>query len=247
MEWTETFFGKYYLKTHYPVLTEEKNKNQADFIDSVLGLTKNAKILDIPCGHGRHSILLAEKGYNITGVDFSEEFINIAKEKSSHLNNIEFILKDMRKIDYENEFDGIISMFTSFGYFSEKENLELLQKLIRSLKKGGRILIDTINREWAVKNIGKLSRSWLVYPEDNITFLASNTFNVFTGKMKSEQIIIENGEKFEQEQDIRLYTYTELKTLLGLCGARIIDSYGNFDYEDYSATSDNMIIIAEKI
>lgn len=77
--------------------------------------------------------------------------------------------------------------------------------------------------------------------------MASNTFNVFTGKMKSEQIIIENGQKFEQEQDIRLYTYTELKTLLGLCGARIIDSYGNFDYEDYSATSDNMIVIAEKI
>ncbi|MFN8672319.1 MAG: class I SAM-dependent methyltransferase [Candidatus Sericytochromatia bacterium] len=247
MEWTDNFFGKYYLKTHFPVLTEDKNKQQVDFITNVLALPEKANILDAPCGHGRHSILLAKQGFEVTGIDFKEEFIDIAKENSKELNNTNFILQDIRKINFEEKFDAIINMFTSFGYFSDKENLELLQSYIKALKKGGKLLIDVINREWAVKNIGKISRSWLVYPEDNITFLASNSFDIFTGRMRSEQIIMENFVKFEQFQDIRLYSYTELKTLLGLCGAIITESYGNFEYESYNMNSDNMIIIAEKL
>lgn len=245
--WTEKFFDKYYLKTHFPVLTEEKNKQQVDFIESVLKPEKNAKILDLPCGYGRHSILLAERGYNVTGIDFKEEFINIAKENAKHLDNVNFIVNDMRKINYENEFDFVMNIFTSFGYFSEKENIEVLRSMVKALKKGGKIIIETINREWALKNIGKISRSWLVYPEDNITFLASNTFNIITGRMLSEQIIIDKGERFDQKQDIRLFTYTELKTFLGLCGAIVTEAYGDFDRTLYSQSADHMIVIAEKI
>jgi 2-polyprenyl-3-methyl-5-hydroxy-6-metoxy-1,4-benzoquinol methylase len=246
MSWTENFFGKYYLKTHLPVLTEEKTIEETDFIEEALKLTKGASILDVPCGHGRHSIQLARRGYNVTGVDIQPDFIALARENSQDIENLNFMVEDMRKISYENEFDAVINLFTSFGYFSEAENFYFLKAMVKSLKKGGKLLIDTVNREWAMNNTGTISQAWLVYPPDNIAFLANNSFNVYTSRMISDQAIIDNGERYVQQQDIRLYTYTEMNTLLKLNGMEITAVYGNVYQADYSASTTNMIIVAEK-
>jgi len=246
MSWTEKFFGKYYLQTHLPVLTETKTIEETDFIMEALKLDKGAAILDLPCGHGRHAIKLAQRGYNVTGMDIQADFITLAKEEAGEQENLSFLSGDMRKISYDNEFDAVINLFTSFGYFSEQENFDLLRSMSKSLKKGGKLLIDTVNREWAMNNTGTVNQAWLVYPPDNIAFLANNSFNVYTGRMISDQVIVDNGERYEQMQDIRLYTYTEIKTLLSFCGMEISASYGNVYQDEYSAASSNMIIIAEK-
>lgn len=248
MHWTETFFGKYYLPTHMPVLKDEKTLAEVNFMESCLGLEKGSNILDIPCGHGRHSITLAERGYNVTGIDFQKDFIQLAKENSKHLSNIEFIVSDMRTIDYENKFDGIINFFTSFGYFSEEENVEVMKKFSKALKKGGKILIETVNREWAVKNIGEIKQSWMLYPDnENITFIANNVFDILTGRMISRQAIINKDERYLQDQDIRLYAYTEMKDILDRSGLKILECFGDISKDSYDEDSSSMIIIAEKI
>ncbi len=248
MSWTEQFFGKYYLPTHLPVLTEEKTKAEVDFIEEALELKKGSTILDIPCGHGRHSLLLAERGYKVTGLDNQEDFLNIAWENVRNIPNINFIKMDMREIAFKNEFDAIISFFTSFGYFSEQENFDFLKSMAKALKKKGKIIIDTVNREWTLghTNASATDQAWIIYPPENVTFLANNMFNIFTGRLISEQVIIDKGERYEQIQDIRLYLYTEMKTLLKLVGLEIIATYGNIDMTEYSINTPNMIIIAEK-
>lgn len=246
MSWTEKFFGKYYLQTHLPVLTETKTTEETDFIEAVLKLSKGAEILDVPCGHGRHAIQLAHRGYRVTGVDIQEDFIALAKEESEGVEGLHFQVADMRSISFDNEFDAVLNLFTSFGYFSEPENLAFLRAMAKSLKKGGKLLIDTVNREWAMHHTGTINQAWLVYPPDNIAFLANNMFNVYTGRMTSDQVIVDNGERYEQMQDIRLYTYTEIRTLLRICGMEITASYGNVYQEEYSAATSNMIIVAEK-
>lgn len=241
--WTENFFGKYYLRTHNPVLTEKKTLDEVDFIEKCLELEKGAKILDLPCGHGRHSIMLSERGYDVTGIDIQEDFINMALEKKS---NAKFSVGDMRKIDYEEEFDAVINMFTSIGYFDDGENALCLKKMIKALKRGGKLLIDTVNREWIMHHTGDIDQAWMLYPDENLTFLANNTFNVFTGRMHSNQVIVDKDIRHHQEQDIRLYTFTELKLILEIHGMEVIEVLGGFKSEEYTVSTNNMIILAQK-
>ncbi len=88
-----------------------------------------SKILDLACGYGRHTIPLAKMGYDMTGLDYTEKFIQMAEEKAKEENlQIEFLVGDMRKIPFENHFAGVISYFTSFGFFSDEENFEVLKR-----------------------------------------------------------------------------------------------------------------------
>lgn len=241
--WTETFFGKYYLRTHSPILTETKTLEETNFIEKILDLEANSKILDIPCGHGRHSNLLSQKGYDVTGIDIQDDFIELAKQENTNAN---FIIQDMRNIDFNEEFDAVITMFTSIGYFNDTDNALVLKKMIKALKRGGKLIIDTVNREWIMNHTGEIDQAWMLYPDDNLTFLANNTFDVFNSRMHSHQLIIENGIRHTQEQDIRLYTFTELKLILEIHGMHILNVFGNFKGDTYTVDSTNMIILAEK-
>lgn len=248
MSWTETFFGKYYLPTHLPVLSEKKTQEEVNFIESSLNLPKGSKILDLPCGHGRHSIELAKRGYDVTGVDFQPDFIALAKENAENLTNINFIVQDMKTIEFDNEFDAIINFFTSFGYFSEEENFEVLKSFAKALKKDGKLIIDTVNREWTMKHTGEMTQSWLIYPNNNnVTFLANNSFDLYSSRMISKQAIIDNEERYLQEQDIRLYAYTEMDAMLKEVGMEIVSAYGNIYKDDYEKDSTNMILVAKKL
>src|SRR5690606_10223639 len=121
------------LKTHLPVLTDDKTRDEINFLEDVLQLPKGAKILDIPCGHARHAILLAQKGYQVTGIDIQDNFIKIGQQNAKDIENISIKKGDMRDINYENEFAAVINMFTSFGYFSDQENFAFLKKMARAL------------------------------------------------------------------------------------------------------------------
>jgi len=246
MTWTENFFGDYYLKIHLPLLTDDLNNNEVNLLEDILKLQKGAAILDMPCGFGRHSNILAARGYNVTGLDYKEEFINLAKENSNGLENVKFIQGDMRKIEFENEFDAVLNLFTSFGYFSDAENYETLQGISRSLKKGGKVIIDMINREWALSQTKENGLVWLLYP-DNKVFLANNKFDIFNGRWLSDQIIVDKGQSFKQYQDVRLYTYTELNFFLSQVGMEIVECYGDLNKEPYTTMSRNMIVVAEKL
>lgn len=247
MEWTDNFFGDYYLKTHLPVLTDEKTNDEISFIEEVLNLKKGNEILDIPSGHGRHAIALAKKDYRVTGIDNQTKFIEIAQENSKNLDNISFIKEDMRNIDYEENFDAVINMFTSFGYFNDKANFAFLKQMCRALKKGGKLLIDTVNREWTINNTEEFKQAWILYPPDNLVFIANNSFDIQTSQMVSEQAIIDKGNRYLQEQRIRLYTYTEIDFMLRNSGMEIIACYGDIYKTPYSATTSNMIVVAEKV
>lgn len=247
MSWADHFFGsKYYLKTHLPVLTDEKTRSEVDFIYRAMELSENSEILDLPCGHGRHSILLSDYGYKVTGIDNQPEFIEIAKNNSKN-ENVQFFLGDMREIDFEGKYDAVLNLFTSFGYFSENDNFEFLKKMIKALKIGGKLMIDTVNRERTMQSTGELNQAWLVYPPDNITFLVNNTFDIFTSRMYSEQVIIDNGEKFQQNQDIRLYSFTEINMYLKILGMQVKSIFGGMNGSEYNIDSPNMVIIAEKV
>lgn len=245
-EWYENF-NKYYMDIHAPLLTKEINESEVNFLEHVLKLEKGASILDLPCGYGRHSNILAERGYKVTGIDIKEEFLDIAKSNSIDSSNPSFLQGDMRNIPFENEFDAILNLFTSFGYYSDEENFKTLESFSKALKMGGKLVIDILNREWSLKQTKDSPLVWILY-DDNKVFMAKNKYNIFSGRWRSDQIITDHGQAHTQFQDIRLYTYTELSNMLNKVGMVILSSYGNINTgEPYSINSRNMIVVAEKV
>src|SRR2546427_9467293 len=120
--WYKTFFGEDYLRLYESVLTPERTQREVDGIVNLLALPQGSRILDLCCGHGRHAIPLAQHGYQITGLDLSERLLERAEaEAEAQGVNIRWVHRDMKHVPFENEFDAVINVFTSFGYLENED------------------------------------------------------------------------------------------------------------------------------
>lgn len=116
---------------------------EAAFVWKALGLSRGARVLDVACGTGRHSILLARRGAAVLGVDYTPSYLAEARRKSRGLRNARFVRGDMRRLHLEGQFDAAINLWTSFGYFAKpSDDMKVLRGIARALKPGGRFLID---------------------------------------------------------------------------------------------------------
>jgi 2-polyprenyl-3-methyl-5-hydroxy-6-metoxy-1,4-benzoquinol methylase len=148
-KWWETFF-----RPDLFLPGEEEHMEQAPsevrFIQKELSLKKDSEVLDLCCGVGRHSILLADKGVRVTGIDAMPSYLRMARERADRAGvEVRWVQSDMRKLTYRNEFDAVLSCWTSFGYFpSYSDDVKVLKQVARSLRKGGSFFLDTVNGEW---------------------------------------------------------------------------------------------------
>jgi SAM-dependent methyltransferase len=152
--WYKTFFGEDYLRIYDPILTPERTQREVDGIVNLLALPKGSSILDLCCGHGRHSITLAQHGYKVTGQDLSEVFLREAeKEALANGVHVDWLHGDMRNIPFENEFDAVINIFTAFGYLEDQgEDQKVLQQVCKALKQGGLFLLEMLHREALIRH-----------------------------------------------------------------------------------------------
>lgn len=208
MAWYDEFFDEYYNKT-YGHLDRERSVIEADFIEKIMELTPEDKILDVPCGYGRHSTELALRGYNVTGIEYNPAQINKAKEYMKNYGaQFEIIQGDMRKIPFENRYDKLFNYFTSIGYFDEEDNEATLASFNKALKKGGLFLIETINRDFIIKEY--VSHN-ITRREDGCLFLEERKFDPISGRMFCVHTFIEkDGSRVERSLDHRLYAPNEL-------------------------------------
>ncbi|HXX78690.1 MAG TPA: class I SAM-dependent methyltransferase, partial [Ktedonobacteraceae bacterium] len=153
-QWYKTFFGEDYLRIYEPILTTERTQREVDGIINLLALPQGSRILDLCCGHGRHSIPLAQRGYKVTGQDLSEVFLheaeNEAEAKGAH---VEWMHSDMRNIPFANAFDAVINIFTAFGYLeTQEEDQQVLRQVSKALKPDGLFLLETLHREALIRH-----------------------------------------------------------------------------------------------
>jgi SAM-dependent methyltransferase len=247
MEWWQSFFDETFLNFGLKPF-EEKAEKEVDFILNVLKIPKNALILDLACGVGRHSIELAKRGYKVVGVDFKKDYINYCKEKARKLSlkNARFIQTDMRKLKFKNKFDAVISVYTSFGYFkSEEENLEALRNMAKALKKNGKFFIDVANRDFLVKHFRRIGLTKLkqgyIKEERSFEFSTSKVNAKWTFLSKDKRKISEN------KSSCRVYSYHELKNMFESVGLKVIKSFGNFKGEEISSDANRLILVGQKM
>ena len=245
--WFTEFFNEDYLNIYSERLSQDATERETAFVVDSLGLQKGARVLDLACGHGRHAIALARRGMVVTGQDLNEDYLQMAQEDAARSGvEIETVHADMRDIPFTGEFDAVINMFTAFGYFdSEDEDLRVLKAVANALKDDGKLLLDTINREWVLANY--VQNDWHT-DDDGNTFLEHREFNLRTGRNHvTFSIVTADGTRRESPgHDVRLYTLTELVRLLDAAGLRMSAIYGDYDGSPYAINTPRMIVVATK-
>ena len=147
--WFEKFFGEDYLEIYRDAFPAERTDAEVEGIVSLLGLGEGARILDLACGHGRHAIALAKRGFDVTGYDLSEVFLRRAlADAEAQGANIRWVQGDMRELRFDGEFDAVVNVFTAFGYFEDPEDdLRTLRCIRAALQPGGSFLLETLHRD----------------------------------------------------------------------------------------------------
>lgn len=215
-----------------------KAKSEVQFIDKVLNLSDNKKVLDVPCGVGRHSYLIAKKKCFVTAIDISSSCLKIARQKFSH-HNINYLKGDMSKLEsFYSQYDIVLNLFSSFGYFkTDAQNKKVLKNFYKCLNEQGALVLSTINREWLLKVYKE--NYWM--KSDNNYFLVQNSYNTKTKYNESTFTIINPKTGFDKSyyHRIRLYSKKEMIELLKEVGFKKIkiygDEFGN-KFEKYQST-----------
>ena len=242
----KSFFGPEYLNIYAHVFGEEESRKQAGFVQKVLKLKEGNEVLDLCCGQGRISIPMALNGIKVTGLDYSNELLSIARSKASESGvEINTVEADMRDIPFDSKFDAVINIFTALGYFeSDTEDQKVLDAVSRSLKKGGLALFDLLNRDWVVAN--HISREWRTN-DKGIMYLEERNWDPIEGRSHINfKILGLNGSITETGHHIRLYVATEFNNMLKQSGLSLECAYGGYDESPFEISAKRMIIIARK-
>jgi SAM-dependent methyltransferase len=245
--WYESFFGPDYLEVYGYQFTPERAESETGFAVRALALKAGEQVLDLCCGQGRHAVLLARHGCAVTALDLSAEYLALAEAAARHAGvTLATVRADMREIPFENHFDAVVNMFSSFGYLeSEAEDARVLDAIERALKPGGRVLLDLLNRDWVVANYETEDSHT---GADGTQYLEHRYLDLETSRNHvSFTVVTPDGQRREVGgHHIRLYTLREMRGALDAAGLVYEGVYGGFAGEAYGIETRRMIIVARK-
>jgi SAM-dependent methyltransferase len=243
MEWFLDLYDEYRMKTGFGQVSKDDTRKEVDFICDTLVLPKAAKVLDLFCGAGRHSLELARRGYLVTGIELNSDYLALATQLSKSITNPpNFVLGDVRLVDFGNGYDAAIIMFQSFGYFSDQEDKSVLSKVFNALKPNGRFLIEILNRDWILNNFVELQET----ENDGIRVVEKREFDVLTSR---NEFVITRYEKsgiVTKKGSWRLYSAHEMKNLLEDIGFRFKAGFSNLEKEPLLKDTRLMRLVFEK-
>jgi SAM-dependent methyltransferase len=244
----EWFDNEMFWKDMYPYLfTEERFSRAPEEVEKILALTKpeGKTALDLCCGPGRCSIAMAAAGFKVTGVDRTEFLLDKAVETANAARiTIEWIQMDMRDFIRADAFDLALNVWTSFGYFDDKdEDLQVLSNILTNLKPGGVCLIEVLGKERLAKMFQPTTSS--VLPDGTEIIQRHEIVDDWT-RIQNEWILIRNGRVKRYKLNLTVYSGQELRDRLEQSGFTDVKLYGNLDGEEYGLNAQRLIAVARK-
>lgn len=202
------------------------------------------KVLDLCCGPGRHAHEIAKLGYEVTAVDRSPYLLQKAREYSVPCKDyIEFVEQDMRFFLRENEYDLIINLFTSFGYFEdEADNVKVLENIYINLAKGGKVVLDLAGKEILAKDFHATG----LHRIGDAILVENRTILDGWHRIKNDWILLKEGRYETYSFCLTLYSGQELRTILDRIGFQNIALYGDLQKNDYDINARRLVVVAEK-
>ncbi len=212
----------------------------------MLGLPVGSRVLDAPCGQGRHAHLLAEAGFRVDGIDYSRQLLAAALRRGTSP-SLHYRRADMRSLPavWTNRFDGVVNLFTSFGFFDTPSNDgRVIAEFARVLKPGGALIWHGASRDGVMSRF--LSRDWWE-TDDGTVVMQERRFDALSGVLSIDSTIRRSsGRTTRREHRIRLYTATRLAELCALQGLIVEEAFDGFTSRRLTRRSTEMLLVARK-
>jgi ubiquinone/menaquinone biosynthesis C-methylase UbiE len=250
--WYENFFHGVSLDLWRKAISPEQTKCEADFLIKALECEASSHLLDVPCGNGRLSFELAGRGYRVTGVDISEEFIQEAMSRLSPpadaggtelIAPVEFLLGNMRNIEGEANYDGAYCFGNSFGFLEYAHMESFLSGMARALKPGARFVIET---GMAAESIITKFEAEASHQIQDIHVTIKEQYLAEESCIDTEYVFERNGEVESRKAKHWIYTVAEIRRMLERAGLEVLNMYGSLKLEPYVLGSDELLVIARR-
>jgi SAM-dependent methyltransferase len=209
-----------------------------DNLTHYLNLPEKAKVLDLACGKGRHSIYLNQLGFEVVGADLSEN--SIAEANKNQNETLHFKVHDMRD-PFEEKFDAIFNLFTSFGYFeNDQDNITTLKAMKNSLTDYGFAVIDFMNVTQVLNNLVPEE----VKTVDGIDFHLKRYLS--DGHICKEINFEDQGRKFHFIEKVKALTLTDFQTMMEEAGIYLLDIFGDYKLKKFHKNDSERLIMIFK-
>ena len=193
----------------YEAMLAERSEAETAQVAELLG--ERVRVLDSPCGHGRIANGLAERGYRVTGIDYTELFLERARADAEARGvDVAYVHGDMRELPWRGEFDAIVNWFTSFGYFSDEQNKAVLREFHDALRPGGRLVLDTQNITRTL--LEPRPQHWI--ERDGNLMLDEWTLDVENARFVTERTVVRGGSTRRTHFVVRWFSPPELRVWL---------------------------------
>ena len=239
---SNNWFASWFDTPYYHILYKDRDEEEAEFfMDNLvhyLNLPEDAKILDLACGKGRHAFHLNQLGFDVTGADLSANSIAEAKEMAT--GSLHFQVHDMRE-QFDEKFDAIFNLFTSFGYFEDdNDNLKTLTAMRDSLTETGFAVIDFMNVNYVIANLVPEE----VKTVDNIDFHIKRY--VKDGHIFKEIDFEDQGQKFHFTERVQALTLENFESMMEEAGIYLLDIFGDHKLRKFHKTESERLIMIFK-
>jgi ubiquinone/menaquinone biosynthesis C-methylase UbiE len=245
-DWYKEFFTGAAVEFWSGIVPEEHTEDEVQLIIDELQLEPKDEVIDIPCGNGRHAVLLAEQGFAVTAVDLSQEFIERAQQRATEYGvTLNIVKSDMAEFVAKSPAKGAYCLGNSFGYLEYDRLQAFLRNVTNSLKSGARFLIDaTSSAECLLPSFQ--DHDW--YEMGSMKMLLENSYDPAIGALETHYTFIRDGKEVETRTSLhRVYTAAEIRRMLQAAGLIVVHLLGSTDGEVFELGSPQMYIVAEKI
>jgi SAM-dependent methyltransferase len=225
-DWWRNWFGPSYLALYDETL-RARTPVEIDRLEALLQLRPPLRILDLPCGQGRHTIELARRGYEVTGVDLSPFMMEVASERAKAAGvKARWLTGDMRTPIAGSRFDLVLNLFTSFGYFAdEADDRRVVETAASMLQPGGRFLLEVINGERMARHFQE--REWFTVGQTSV--MERRSLDSSSRRMVVERMVSSPSGEETTLHALRLYRGPDLKLMFGAVGFDRVELFGDWD------------------
>jgi SAM-dependent methyltransferase len=237
----QDWFSGWFDSPYYHILYKHRDDKEAEsFINNIirhLNILPDDNIMDLACGRGRHAIYLNKKGFEVTGTDLSPHSIAFANQFSN--SKLKFFVHDMREVFAKENFDVILNLFTSFGYFEkEEDNFRAIKALADSLKKDGLAVIDFMNTPKVIAGLVKEN----LIKVDGIEFRVKKDLE--NGFIRKDIYFHADGKDHHHIEKVKAISREDFIKYFNFAGLVVSEIFGDYQLNEYSETSsDRMIFI----
>jgi SAM-dependent methyltransferase len=244
-DWWKAYFDAHYLREYEPLFDLERDRHEVGRLIEALELPVGARVLDCPCGQGRHSHLLAEAGYRVDGVDYSAPLLAHARRRGTGA-SLRYTRADMRRLPrgWTGRFDAVVNVFTSFGFFAEpRDDERVIREFARVLRRGGVLLWHGASRDGVAARF--LGRDWW-RTSDGTIVVQERSFDPLSGLLTVESEQRRRGRALRRTHQIRLYTATRLAELCRDAGLIVERAFDGWSEHPLRRLSSEMLLVARK-